>query len=66
MGTNAAINIKWMVYWMFLIIILTLIVNSPLPIICDLLLFIQIMGLQVHLDIFMACKIHETFYEIEY
>ena len=49
---------------MFLIIILTLIVNSPLPIICD--LFIQIMGLQVHLDIFMACKIHETFYEIEY
>ena len=64
MGTNAAINIKWMVYWMFLIIILTLIVNSPLPIICD--LFIQIMDLQVHLDIFMACKIHETFYEIEY
>ena len=51
---------------MFLIITLTLIVNSPLPIICDLLLFIQIMGLQVHLDIFMACKIHETFYEIEY
>ena len=47
---------------MSLIIILTLIENSPL---LNRRIH-SIMGLQVHLDILIACKLHETFYNIKY
>ena len=49
---------------MSLIIILTLIENSHL---LNRWRFIHsIMGLQVHLDILIACKLHETFYNNKY